>query len=357
SESDRPTNEEDAFIQNIPNKNAPKDVGNIVYLIIMLHGVGTLMPWNMFITIAPNVSYSIWRFSNFYFFTFINIPLRLGKDFVTFKGDLTKRISFSMLIVGLMIVFTMSFVYVDTWSFSDNIPNAAFAYFGISLVTLCSCFASFFFLKKQLFYQHYSKLAMSAQVEGSDRKPELTASDYLDTLKQGWPQLVNIYLVFFVSLTIFPGIMVDIRDELVGEKYSFIIPEKFFTPITCFLLFNVFAFVGSMLAGHFQFPGPEHLWIAVYTRLLFIPFFAFCNYRPLSRRYPVLFTSTSLYVIMAILMSISSGYLSGLAMMFAPRVVEPSKSRIVSMIAGFFLIFGIISGLSFTILVSALIQG
>ncbi|KAJ1374952.1 hypothetical protein KIN20_038162 [Parelaphostrongylus tenuis] len=59
---------------------------------------------------------------------------------------------------------------------------------------------------------------------------------------------------------------------------------------------------------------------------------------------------------MAILMSISSGYLSGLAMMYAPRVVEPSKSRIAGMMAGFFLIFGIVCGLSFTILITALVE-
>lgn len=33
----------------------PKDNYNIVYLIIMLHGIGILIPWNTFITIAPSV--------------------------------------------------------------------------------------------------------------------------------------------------------------------------------------------------------------------------------------------------------------------------------------------------------------
>lgn len=35
--------------------NPPRDRLNIVYLILLLHGVGTLMPWNMFIT-AKSVS-------------------------------------------------------------------------------------------------------------------------------------------------------------------------------------------------------------------------------------------------------------------------------------------------------------
>ncbi|VDO67003.1 unnamed protein product [Heligmosomoides polygyrus] len=417
-----------------------QDVANLVYLIIMLHGVGTLMPWNMFITIAPDY-YTNYKMKTFdengtahateYSANFLNylgiasqIPnllLNFINIFVTVKGDLTKRIAASLLVVGSMIIFTMSFVYVDTWKckrmgaffvitllsivllngangiyqnsifglasdfpfkftnaviignnlcgtfvtvvnilttmISNNTANAAFAYFGISLFTLCICFASFFLLKKQPFYQYYSKRAMLArQDEGTVAKPSLTVHDYLEAFKQGWPQMVNVYLVFFVSLTVFPGIMVDVRDNLLGQEYAFVLPEKFFVPVTCFLLFNVFAFIGSMLAGRFQYPEPERLWMAVYPRLLFIPYFAFCNYRPHSRTWSVLFPSTWLYVFMGTIMSVSSGYLSGLAMMYAPKVVEPSKSRVVSMMAGFFLIFGIVSGLAFTIVVSAFIE-
>lgn len=35
--------------------NPPRDRMNIVFFILLLHGVGTLMPWNMFIT-AKSVS-------------------------------------------------------------------------------------------------------------------------------------------------------------------------------------------------------------------------------------------------------------------------------------------------------------
>ncbi|KHJ99502.1 nucleoside transporter [Oesophagostomum dentatum] len=436
-----------------------QDVGNLVYLIIMLHGVGTLMPWNMFITIAPDY-YTNYKMKTFdengtahateYSANFLNylaiasqIPnllLNFINIFVTVKGDLTKRISLSLLIVGSMIIFTMSFVYVDTWSWmgtffvitlisivilngangiyqnsifglasdfpfkftnaviignnlcgtfvtvvniittlvSRNTANAAFAYFGISLFTLALCFTSFFLLKKQvIFFMHnflssnwinamcYRGFTSTTQNEQcklelpkmhrkiADRPPVTT---WMRSNRQGWPQMINVYLVFFVSLCIFPGIMVDVRDELVGQHYSFILPERFFVPITCFLLFNVFAFIGSMLASRYQYPGPDKLWMAVYPRLLFIPFFAFCNFRPLTRKWPVLFPNTWLYVFMGIIMSISSGYLSGLGMMYTPRVVEASKSRIASMMAGFFLIFGIVSGLAFTIAVSAFIE-
>lgn len=36
--------------------NPPRDKFNIIYFILLLHGIGTLMPWNMFIT-AKSVSF------------------------------------------------------------------------------------------------------------------------------------------------------------------------------------------------------------------------------------------------------------------------------------------------------------
>lgn len=35
----------------------PEDKGNLVFYIILLHGIGTLMPWNMLITISYDVSF------------------------------------------------------------------------------------------------------------------------------------------------------------------------------------------------------------------------------------------------------------------------------------------------------------
>lgn len=49
----RNINMEDAHLQLHP----PKDRWNMVYFVLLLHGVGILMPWNMFIT-AKSVSTS-----------------------------------------------------------------------------------------------------------------------------------------------------------------------------------------------------------------------------------------------------------------------------------------------------------
>jgi hypothetical protein len=38
-------------------EEAPPDYYNLVYLILLLHGIGVLLPWNTFLTIAYDVSF------------------------------------------------------------------------------------------------------------------------------------------------------------------------------------------------------------------------------------------------------------------------------------------------------------
>lgn len=45
-----------------------------------------------------------------------NLLLNLINVFITVRGDLTKRICTALSIVGAMIIFTMCFIYMDTWS-------------------------------------------------------------------------------------------------------------------------------------------------------------------------------------------------------------------------------------------------
>ena len=68
-------------------------------------------------------------------------------------------------------------------------------------------------------------------------------------------------------------------------------------------------------------PGPRWLWIPVLLRLLFIPFFMFCNVKPATRSMPV-WIGDYVYCAGSILMAFTSGYFSSLSMMYAPRYVE-----------------------------------
>uniref|UniRef100_A0A0N4ZGL6 Equilibrative nucleoside transporter 1 n=1 Tax=Parastrongyloides trichosuri TaxID=131310 RepID=A0A0N4ZGL6_PARTI len=428
------------FLEGGENKfgmeEPPVDKYNAVYLIMLLHGIGVLMPWNMFITIAPSyfVDYkltdhdasgdikTVYALS---FFSFLglfsqlpNLLLNALNIINQSKGDLIPRITYSLGAVCVVVVLTIMMIFIDstTWiatffwitmisvailnaangiyqnsvyglvakfppsftnaiilgnnlagtfvsfiniltiAFSDNVENAAFSYFAIALFTLVACFISIFMLGKFKYYRYYSNL--TKRVEAAE--PIVVRSEskkidwdlYMNVLKESWPQMVNVFLVFFVTLTCFPAIMADVRLFRPNGTYDFIIPEKYFTPVTTFLLFNFLAAVGSYCANFKQVPGPKKLWIPVYLRTLFIPFFFFCNYRPELRTWPVFITNEWIYLLGGIVMSFTSGYLSSLGMMYAPRSVPVSKSSIAGMMSAFFLILGITSGIVFTFLVT-----
>ncbi|CAJ0954306.1 unnamed protein product, partial [Mesorhabditis belari] len=426
--------EREAFLEG---ENAPSDKWNLVYWIVLLHGIGTLMPWNMFINIAPSyyvqhkmveigtgpngTNVPTWYSDNFMHYLGIcsqvpNLLLNLINIFVPVKGELTPRITISLAIVGGVVAFTDAFVYIDTntwisgffwltmlsiavlngangvyqnsiYGLASDFPfkytNAviignnlcgtfvaivsivaayltdsktyqAFGYFTVSLITIVCCFFSFFKLRTLNYYKFFSDLGNLKRAKEDTGPP--TMDDYVATFKQGWQQFMNVFLVFFVTLTIFPNIMVFIRPYLKGGEYNFLLPESQYINFCVFLLFNVFAFLGSLTANQVQFPKPEGLWVATWARVLLIPFFMLCNFRPETRTWGVWFESYYLYIVGAILMSFTSGYLSSLGMMYAPRVVEKSKGRIAGMMAAFFLILGIVSGLFFTIFIAKLVD-
>ncbi|CEF62943.1 Equilibrative nucleoside transporter 3 [Strongyloides ratti] len=415
----------------------PKDVYNTVYFIMMLNGVGVLLPWNMLTTIAPSY-YVDYKLTTYYgngtieyqpdlakdFFSYLgifaqfpNFLLNLINLFLRIKGDLTKRVIYSLLVLGSGIVFTIVFIFIDTSSWiigffwmsmasffvinaasgmyqnsiygisavlpmeftnsvilgnnicgtfisiiniitiagSNNPKVAATAYFVVSLAVIVLCFFSIPFLKKLEFYRYYNNLAKTSTQNQNDKVEhvELNMATYCEVFKKGWQQMLNVFLVFFVSLTIYPTILTDILPTNYNDNnWTFFISKKFFSPILCFLLFNFFASAGNMVAGYIPIKYKKIASLIIIIRLLFIPFFIFCNFRPESRTWTVIFKNEWWYIIGNIIMATTSGYFSSLSMMLAPQTVEASKSHIAGMMAAFFLISGICAGVGFTFFVT-----
>ncbi|EJW77368.1 nucleoside transporter, partial [Wuchereria bancrofti] len=216
----------------------PKDKYKAVYFILLLHGIGVLMPWNMFITIAPSyyVDYKFVEVSAdgmvhksdyaLHFLSYLGLAsqiptllLNLINLFVQIKGDLRRRISFSLLILAIIILVTLIFTLINTshmisafffitmttvvllnaangvyqgslYGLTANFPPqytnalilgnnicgtfvsvvnivtlivaksvwmAAFFYFLMSLLTVSACFGSIFLLQKLDFYKYHMR--------------------------------------------------------------------------------------------------------------------------------------------------------------------------------------------------------
>ncbi|VDM39374.1 unnamed protein product [Toxocara canis] len=411
----------------------PEDHFHIVYLTMMLHGVGVLIPWSSFMTIAPEyyVCFKLREITSFgsaetiYAKDFLkylatasqgpNLLLNVMNLFFTFRSGLTARIFICVLIMFLICALTMAFIFVDTslwigtffWITmmlvvvlnaagglylnslfgiaADLPPNmtasitvgnnlsgvlcalvaivtraaatssqkSAMAYFTVALVLVAACGLSFLLLRKSEFYQYYvnkvgrGKVSVGKESMGSLKSESEELSKkltiYRIVLEKAWIQFLNIWMVLFVTLSIYPAIQAEVRP-----RDNFIIPREYFELVTTFFNFALFAMCGAMVSNWIQWPPPRFLIVATSLRLLFIPFFLACNYRPNSRRWPILIKSEWAFIIGGALMAFSSGYLSTLGMMYAPRVVHPSKSRSAGMMASLIFVVGLCSGIGFT---------
>lgn len=262
---------------------------------------------------------------------------------------------------------------------------AATYYFIAAVLVIIICLVSYNLLSFNKFFNHYEKRAVGG---GHDDSTELSRSDFLldkyptvrsspspplqsssssakedDTsfkaelrkkwlvFKKCWIQCLNIFLTFFVTLCLFPSVLADIKE---GQVQRF--GPKFYTPFACFFLFNVFAMIGNLLPALTTWPGKNRVWLVVLARFAFIPFFLFCNFRPETRKWPIIFHTSWVFMAGNILFALTSGYLSSICMMFASNNLPPEEARKAGMLAAFFLVFGIFVGVSSSSILALLVE-
>lgn len=177
---------------------------------------------------------------------------------------------------------------------------------------------------------------------------------YWTIFKQAFPQLFNVFFVFFITLAVFPSVHSDVKRS----SPDFLIEDDLYVSITCFLTFNVFAMLGSLATSWVTWPKPKHLVYPVILRAVFLPLFLFCNYRPLGieRVLPIYIDNDWAYWAVAVVMAFSSGYLSSLGMMYAPQTVESRYAVTAGMFAAAMLITGIFTGILFSMVFPKIVE-
>ncbi|XP_064630332.1 equilibrative nucleoside transporter 1-like isoform X1 [Lineus longissimus] len=422
----------------------PADRLYLVYFIMVLNGIGVLMPWNMFITansyfvdykLSPAVNPNA---------TFVNESCHgpqteteaheYQKNFISYLGiasqlpnvalnmvnicaqcdlgNISRRIIGSILIMIAVFVVTVVLAMVDTsaWPFyffiitmisvvvinmatgvyqnsvfglaaslpmkytnavvlgsnisgtltsiiaivslasSPNPRTAAIYYFLSAILILLIDFDTYFMLPLLRFYRFYQKQSQEvAKKKAETQSPQCCpAGKLLSVVRQCAVHFLNVWLTFFVTLTCFPAIQVNIPKT----DGSFFTPEKYFIPVACFLIFNSFAVLGNLLTEVVKKPGPKYLFIPVVLRILFIPLFMICNYNPKYRSFPVFIFNNYIYMTISILHALSHGYCSSLSMMYAPREAKEGDAGTAAMVAAFFLVLGIFCGVNFSLFIA-----
>lgn len=451
----------------------PIDTYRLVFFILILHGIGTLMPWNMFINAEAYFrNYKLGPLTNSSTIavgqTSLDISVdelgNLRKNFISYlslasqvpnvifnglnliinmgSGNLKLRVNLSLAVEAFIFTLTIVLAMLDSshWpgaffrltmisvvvlnmasgvyqncvfgigaKFPGTYTNAiligsntsgtftsivnllaiwlapqpqeaAIYYFITALLIIFVCIISYNLLPMNPFFRYHDESSdkkdeleigctqtttiiehttnndnnnnndipetLRKTVDAMVPKPNKDAVTFLGELdkkwqvfKKCWPQCLNVFFTFYVTLALFPAVLANIEQL---QDYF----DKYFTPFACFLIFNLFAMIGNLISGWTTWPGKDRVWILVVARLIFVPFFLFCNFNPQTRHWPVLIRSDTIFILGNVLLALSSGYLSSLCMMFASSNLDPDEAPKAGMLAAFFLVFGIFLGIN-----------
>lgn len=392
----------------------PADRGNLVYLIMVMQGIGILMPWNIFINAKSYfedyklndttvqeyrqnfMSYIAMasQYPNF-FMSIVNIFCQCGRSGVC--------VVTSIVIMVLVFIVTVVLAFIDSsnWSaeffwitlalavvlngacgiyqnsmlgatanlpvkytnaviFGNNlsgtffgfanilaialapdIKTSAIYFFVTAIVVLLVALGAYFMLSATKFYRYF-------QHKQFQKKPNIAV--YWKVLKEIWYLALCEWFVFFVSLSLFPQIQSNVK------RLHLPISDTYWTPVFCFLSFNLFAMLGNLFTECLRFPGPRWVCIPVFLRVGFIPLFLMCNFRPDDREWTVLIDNDYVFVVAGAFMAFTSGYFGSLVMMYAPkRVTDKKNAGVAGVIMVLFLVLGFLSGINVSRLLAMLV--
>ena len=156
-------------------------------------------------------------------------------------------------------------------------------------------------------------------------------TEYLKTFKQNRYQLLDLFIVNFVTYSIFPGIEANIRSS------NDLVPKKYFEAVFTFLLTNLFIFVGNICAQFFECPRTEIMIGFVSVRFILIPMYLFLNYHPkhMTRTIDPLIKNDYILIVANIVTAITGGYLSVICFRHITGVVTIKHRSSAAMLAAF----------------------
>ncbi|GIY60233.1 hypothetical protein CEXT_562471 [Caerostris extrusa] len=357
---------------------SPPDKYNIVYLTFGLLGIGTLLPWNFFITANDYWMYKFRSVVNTscvgnhdksnlqaaftsYMALSNNVPYVSFLIICTlFANRFSKLFRVIAPLVFLFILFSIvtACVSIDTDSWQMGFFTltifliivvgvaSAILQSGVSgiaallpaeymhIMVLGQAFAGIFK------YHTYSLKDATAlkDVSGGITREKVSI---LHLLKLIWPYAAAILLDFWVTIGIFPGLAVLIEPETNGTLWN----GRLFIPVTCFLLFNISDFCGRIVGGWLPIPHSKRIHLLAFCalRIIFFPLIMLCNLNP---RYhlPVLFSSDIYYISFMTMLGFTNGYFVAVAMVVGIKSVNPLLQEMAGIILSTFLGAGLMLG-------------
>uniref|UniRef100_A0A8C4DJR5 Equilibrative nucleoside transporter 1 n=1 Tax=Dicentrarchus labrax TaxID=13489 RepID=A0A8C4DJR5_DICLA len=167
-----------------------------------------------------------------------------------------------------------------------------------------------------------------------------------------WMLALLVCFTFTITIGTFPAITADTKSTLAnGGSW-----DQYFIPVSCFLLFNLCDWGGRSLTAVCMWPGKDSLLLPVFIvcRVVFVPLLMLCNVQP-RVHLPIFFHHDGWFIFFMILFAFSNGYLASLCMCFGPKNVLPHEAETAGAIMAFFLSLGLALGAALSFIFRALV--
>uniref|UniRef100_A0A8C1C4W7 Solute carrier family 29 member 1a n=1 Tax=Cyprinus carpio carpio TaxID=630221 RepID=A0A8C1C4W7_CYPCA len=235
------------------------------------------------------------------------------------------------------------------------IHDSAFGYFITACVVISLAIAAYALLPKLVRSEWLEKA--KAWIKKSETFTSTGGDDkqtpsILVIFKKIWVMAFSVCFAFTITIGTFPAITVDVKSTIAdGGQW-----ELYFIPVSCFLLFNVFDWLGRSLTAVCMWPGKDSKLLPglLVARVIFVPLFMLCNVKP-RHNLPIYFSHDGWFIGFMILFAFSNGYLASLCMCFGPKKVDASEAETAGSIMAFFLSLGLALGASLSFLFRALV--
>ncbi|EGC30817.1 hypothetical protein DICPUDRAFT_99412 [Dictyostelium purpureum] len=265
-----------------------------------------------------------------------------------FPGDYTGAVMSGNGVAGII---ASVFSIITTASVSntpEGFKKSSYIFFFLAAGVMILCLLCFVLLLQLPFTKYFLTAYEASKTKegsindvGEVKKPEVSI---FKILRKVWREALVVFLVFFTTLSVFPGI-----TGLIQTSESKKLGQTWFQ-IYFVLTFMIGDFIGRTLPKWLIIFKPNTLWIPTVLRLAFFPLFSLCVK-------PVVFDNFAWQFIFMFIFALSNGYCGTLAMIFGPTKAEDHEKEYAGIIMTFMLNFGIWVSTHFSFLVLYLVTG
>lgn len=147
---------------------------------------------------------------------------------------------------------------IVTLTFAAEAKTSAFIFFMIGNVVLFICLILYIISSRTLYFKYFTvERSKETLEERGENGQSLAEPNFKDVINKIWLYGFTEWLVFAVTLCVYPSVTVLVNSELHGNGHPW--NDIYFIPVTNYLIFNSGDYLGRILAGMIEWVRQPNL--------------------------------------------------------------------------------------------------